>query len=240
MHPPRATFPQPIPGIATTADNDEKRAKVQRPQPTANQRPCAAASTIHTDPPWEATRLPPPGHNHQTANYAALIASRRRLGALAAVTTTWILIGRGNVAVDHLIRSRKQHSFTTCNLSVDVPHLQVHVHGHPWSSVAVDVPTDVDQGCSSVADFGRLSVCRQASDSGSGASRPVCLCGQDVIDLDARPIPAEQTRGKQRTDVEFVCCFFLSTGWSCRIGLIPMTLMLAACGCGPAPHCMVH
>jgi hypothetical protein len=30
-----------------------------------------------------------------------------------------------------------------------------------------------------------------------------------VIDLGARPIPAEQTRGKQRTDVEFACWFSL-------------------------------
>jgi len=28
---------------------------------------------------------------------------------------------------------------------VDVPHLRVHVHGCPWSSVTVDVLTDVDQ-----------------------------------------------------------------------------------------------
>jgi hypothetical protein len=29
---------------------------------------------------------------------------------------------------------------------MDVPHLRVLVHGRPWSSVAVDVPMDVDQG----------------------------------------------------------------------------------------------
>jgi hypothetical protein len=45
--------------------------------------------------------------------------------------------------------------FTTCNLSVNVSQLQVHIHGRPWSSVAVDAPTDVDQGSSSVADSGR-------------------------------------------------------------------------------------
>jgi hypothetical protein len=61
-----------------------------------------------------------------------------------------------------LFRSRMQRRFRTCNLSVDVPHLRVHVHGRPWSSVAVDVLTDVDEGGSSVADSGRWSVCCQA------------------------------------------------------------------------------
>jgi hypothetical protein len=44
-----------------------------------------------------------------------------------------------------LIRSRKQHPLRTCNLSIDVPNPWVHVQGCPWSSVAVDVPTDVDR-----------------------------------------------------------------------------------------------
>jgi hypothetical protein len=44
-----------------------------------------------------------------------------------------------------LIRSRKHHPASTWNLSVDGPDLWVHVRGCPWSSVAVDVPTDVDR-----------------------------------------------------------------------------------------------
>ena len=44
-----------------------------------------------------------------------------------------------------LVRSRKQHPFRTCNLSVDVPDPWVYVQGCSWSSVAVDVPTDVDR-----------------------------------------------------------------------------------------------
>jgi hypothetical protein len=63
---------------------------------------------------------------------------------LAAVTTTWILIGRGNVA-DHLIRSRRQHPVTTCKLSTVGPHLRIQVRGRSWSSIAVDVATDVDR-----------------------------------------------------------------------------------------------
>ena len=58
----------------------------------------------------------------------------------------------------HLIRSRMQLPFTTCKLSVDVPNLRVHVHGRPWSFVAVDVPTDVDRRGPLVAPLtGRLS-----------------------------------------------------------------------------------
>jgi hypothetical protein len=53
------------------------------------------------------------------------------------------------------------------------PHLRVHVHGRPWSSVAVDVATDVDQGGSSVVASDWRSACCQTSDFGSGASRAV-------------------------------------------------------------------
>jgi hypothetical protein len=56
-----------------------------------------------------------------------------------------------------LLRSRKQHPARTCKLSVDVLHLRIHVQGRPWSYVAVDVPTDVDRGGSSVAGSGGLS-----------------------------------------------------------------------------------
>jgi hypothetical protein len=44
-----------------------------------------------------------------------------------------------------LIRSHRQHPATTCNSSVLGPHHEVRVRGCPWSSVAVDVPTDVGQ-----------------------------------------------------------------------------------------------
>ena len=59
------------------------------------------------------------------------------------------------MARDHLFRSRKQHPFRTCNLSVDVPDFEVPVHGRPWSSATVDVPTDVDR-----AGGFRSGVCR--------------------------------------------------------------------------------
>jgi hypothetical protein len=41
------------------------------------------------------------------------------IGALAAVTTTWILGGRENVAARHLICSGRERSFVTCKLPVD-------------------------------------------------------------------------------------------------------------------------
>lgn len=90
------------------------------------------------------------------------------VGALAAGTTTWILSGRGNLVltIDHLIRSHKQHPGSTCNLSMDGANPWVHVRGCPWSSVAVDVLTDVDQGGSSAAASDRRSACCQTSDSG--------------------------------------------------------------------------
>jgi hypothetical protein len=44
-----------------------------------------------------------------------------------------------------LIRSHKQHPSTTCNLSVDGADPWVRVRGCSRSSVAVDVPTDVDR-----------------------------------------------------------------------------------------------
>jgi hypothetical protein len=56
-----------------------------------------------------------------------------------------------------LIRSRKQDLFPTCRLSVDGVDPWVHVRGCPWLSVVVDVPTDVDRGCS-VADYDRWLV----------------------------------------------------------------------------------
>jgi hypothetical protein len=65
-------------------------------------------------------------------------------GALALGATTWTLFGQGNAATSHVIRSHRHHPVTTCNLSVDVPYFRGHVHGRPWSSVIVDVPTDVD------------------------------------------------------------------------------------------------
>jgi hypothetical protein len=68
------------------------------------------------------------------------------IGAFAAVTTTWILIGRGNVATGHVIRSRRQHLATTRNLSGVGLSPRVQVRGRSWSSVAVDVSTDVGEG----------------------------------------------------------------------------------------------
>jgi hypothetical protein len=46
---------------------------------------------------------------------------------------------------DHLFRSRMQRPVKTCNLSMDGANPWVHVRGCPWSSAAVDVPTDVDR-----------------------------------------------------------------------------------------------
>jgi hypothetical protein len=37
MHPPPATFPQPIPGVVTVADGDEEPDKVQRPQQSEDE-----------------------------------------------------------------------------------------------------------------------------------------------------------------------------------------------------------
>jgi len=54
-------------------------------------------------------------------------------------------MARRTLPTNHVIRSHKQHPFTTCNLSVDEANPRVHVRGRPWSSVAVDVPTDVNQ-----------------------------------------------------------------------------------------------
>jgi len=70
---------------------------------------------------------------------------------LSRIPRAWWSPADRSVEPDHVIRSRKQHPFTTCKLSVDVPHLRVHVQERPWSSVAVDVLTDVDEGGSSVA-----------------------------------------------------------------------------------------
>jgi len=66
-------------------------------------------------------------------------------GAIAAVTTTWILKRPREWVASHLICSRMQFPARICNLSVGVPDRRVLVHGRRWSSVAVDVPTDVDR-----------------------------------------------------------------------------------------------
>jgi hypothetical protein len=47
--------------------------------------------------------------------------------------------------INHVIRSRRQRPATTCNLSMDGADPWVWVRGCPWSSVAVDVGTDVDR-----------------------------------------------------------------------------------------------
>jgi hypothetical protein len=69
-------------------------------------------------------------------------------------------------------RSRKQHPSSTCNSSRVGPHPWVYVRGRPWSSVAVDVPTDVDQetlrsraltGCVSPAEHLILGRCFSTS-----------------------------------------------------------------------------
>jgi hypothetical protein len=44
-----------------------------------------------------------------------------------------------------LIRSHRQHPATTCNLSRVGPYPRVQIRGRLWSSVAVDVATDVGQ-----------------------------------------------------------------------------------------------
>jgi len=38
------------PGVVTVADDDEERGKVQRPQPSQDERPCATTSALHTHP----------------------------------------------------------------------------------------------------------------------------------------------------------------------------------------------
>jgi hypothetical protein len=38
------------PEVVATLDGDEERDKVQRPQPSEDERPCAATSAVHTDP----------------------------------------------------------------------------------------------------------------------------------------------------------------------------------------------
>jgi hypothetical protein len=78
------------------------------------------------------------------------------------------------------VRSRKQHPSTACTASVDVPHLRVHVQGRPWSSVAVDVPTDVGQGGSSIADSDRRPAGCQTADSGSAACRAASAAIPDL------------------------------------------------------------
>ena len=127
-------------------------------------------------PPRPTTRQPPHagltqgprGPQSRQASGGYRRAVRMSLGALAAGITTWILIGRGNVAASHLICSHRQRPATTCDLSRVAPYPWVQVRGHSWLSVAVDVATDVGQG-SSAAGSDRL---RRASDSQSGVSRP--------------------------------------------------------------------
>ncbi|MBV8539394.1 MAG: hypothetical protein JO063_08960 [Pseudonocardiales bacterium] len=48
-HPDRLTLPRPIPGVLAVAD-DEERGKVQRPQPSQDERPCTTTSALHTHP----------------------------------------------------------------------------------------------------------------------------------------------------------------------------------------------
>jgi hypothetical protein len=45
-----------------------------------------------------------------------------------------------------LIRSHRQRPATTCNLSRAGPYPRIQVQGRSWSSVAVDVTTDVGEG----------------------------------------------------------------------------------------------
>jgi hypothetical protein len=52
----------------------------------------------------------------------------------------------GRSGFNFLFRSRRQQPSSTCNLSVGGTHRGVRVQGCPWSSVAVDVPIDVDEG----------------------------------------------------------------------------------------------
>jgi hypothetical protein len=37
-------------GVLAVANGDEERGKVQHPQPSEDERPCAATSAVHTDP----------------------------------------------------------------------------------------------------------------------------------------------------------------------------------------------
>jgi len=85
-----------------------------------------------------------------TGAMVALVPSHRDAeGAIAVGTRTWILKRPRERAASHLICSRKQYPFKTCNLSVDGGDPWFNVQGRPWSSVAVDVPTDLDRegGC---------------------------------------------------------------------------------------------
>jgi hypothetical protein len=49
MRPPRATFPQPIPGVVTVADGDKEPGKGAAPAATKDEQPSAATSAVHTD-----------------------------------------------------------------------------------------------------------------------------------------------------------------------------------------------
>jgi hypothetical protein len=65
----------------------------------------------------------------------ATLTAAKIVGETAGATT-WILIGQGNVATGHLIRSRKQHPATTCKLSMNGADPWVtseDFHGHPHS-----------------------------------------------------------------------------------------------------------
>jgi hypothetical protein len=124
-----------------------------------------------------------------------------------------------------LIRSRKQHPFRTCKLSVDVPHLRVHVQGCPWSSAAVDVPTDVDQGGSSAPRFARPPGCCQTSDSGSGAFRPGSSRGGRIADdlarwgcvASRRPGASPTTRQPGGSPEHNRCVHLLALPPGCRV-----------------------
>jgi hypothetical protein len=103
--------------------------------------------------------------------YTAGQNPRPKIGALAAGTTTWILIGRENVAADHLIRSHRQRPATTCNLSMDGSHPRVQVRGRSWSYVAVDVPIDVGEAARRLSALAERVSAYRAPNSGSGASK---------------------------------------------------------------------
>jgi hypothetical protein len=76
-----------------------------------------------------------------------------------------------------LIRSHRQHPAPTCNLSRVVPYLRAQVRGRSWSSVAVDVATDVGQGIFVRGPIGCIFG-RRAPNSKSGVSRPGSSTGK--------------------------------------------------------------
>jgi len=74
---------------------------------------------------------------------------------------------RAPILISHVIRSHGQQLATTCNLSMLGRYPRIRVRGRSWSSVAVDVATDVDErGRRLRALAGRVCACR-APDSRS-------------------------------------------------------------------------